>query len=336
MLKKILRACLKTLGGSAGLFFLSISTVWVVSAQNLSLTLRNGDKLSGTWIGENKTNLLLKTIWAEKLEIPHALILNRQTNAEITVAKSPAAPAVSNVSKKEPTLPKVTANKTTAKPATKPPQAWHGDVQLGTDLGFSEKNRKLYYGRFKITYAQDKFKTVFDYNGSYGKIDGILSVNRMDGSAKTDFDLNKKWYVYNLAGAGFDEIRKIDLRYEIGPGVGYHLITRTNFVMNLESGINYQAQYFSTGVESEHFYFRLAENVTWKISKKVTWDEKFEYFPRVEDLTEFRLRFETNLRYWISDHLSFNLTLLDLYDTQPANNVSRNDLQIRSSVGIKF
>ena len=30
--------------------------------------------------------------------------------------------------------------------------------------------------------------------------------------------------LYNAAGAGYDEIRKIDLRYEFGPGMGYSWI----------------------------------------------------------------------------------------------------------------
>ena len=46
--------------------------------------------------------------------------------------------------------------------------------------------------------------------------------------------------------------------------------------------------------------------------------------------------FETNFRYWLRSNLSLNLTVLDVYDTQPAPNVTRNDLQLRSSVGVKF
>jgi hypothetical protein len=33
---------------------------------------------------------------------------------------------------------------------------------------------------------------------------------------------------------------------------------------------------------------------------------------------------------------SFNLTVLNLYDTETASGIPRNDLQIRSSIGVKF
>ncbi len=84
------------------------------------------------------------------------------------------------------------------------------------------------------------------------------------------------------------------------------------------------------------FYYRLAEIVNWPFGPKLSMDEKFEFFPRVEDLDQYRFRFETNFRYWLRSNLSLNLTVLDVYDTQPAPNVTRNDLQLRSSVGVKF
>jgi hypothetical protein len=54
------------------------------------------------------------------------------------------------------------------------------------------------------------------------------------------------------------------------------------------------------------------------------------------DFSEYRFRFECNLRYWLWENLSFNLNILDTYDTQTAKDVGRNDLQIRSSIGVKF
>jgi putative salt-induced outer membrane protein YdiY len=230
---------------------------------------------------------------------------------------------------------------------------WHGDLLVGADLTFSERNREVYNAKAKVIYAKSPFKTIFDYDATYGRseVDEIImhadgtttkrlvtktDANRMNGGVKTDFDLTKKWYVYNLASMGYDEIRKIDLREEIGPGMGYHLIQHTNFFANLETGANYQREDRSDGTTSSTFFFRLAESVAWKITPRLSWDEKFEYLPRVEDLRESRMRFETNFRYALLQNVFVNLSLVDLYDSQPANGVTQNDLQVRSSVGVKF
>ena len=218
----------------------------------------------------------------------------------------------------------------------KPPKYWSGEAQVGMDLAFGGRERQLYSGRLKAGYVYKHFRNIFDYSFAYGKTDGLLSDHRMFGSDKTDFDLAKKIYVYNLGGAGYDEIRKIDLRYEFGPGFGYHLVKLTNFVLNSELGINYQAQYQSDDTKSELFFYRLAENSAWAINGKFSVDEKFEFFPRVDEWEKYRFRFESNLRLALINNLALVVTAVDQYDTDPAHGVSNNDLQLRSSISVKF
>jgi hypothetical protein len=223
-------------------------------------------------------------------------------------------------------------------PPLKPKAPTHlsGEAQVGADLVFSERKRQLYSGRFKATYAYDHFRNLFDYTFAYGKTDGLVSDNRMFGTAKTDYDLNKRLYVYNLGGGGYDEVRKIDLHYEFGPGVGYRLVKLTNLVLNAEAGANYQAEYRSDDTKKELFFFRFAENSAWAINGRFSVDEKFEFFPRVEDFEKYRFRFESNLRCGLLSNLAFVVTVLDQYDTQPAHSVAQNDLQLRSSISVKF
>ena len=165
----------------------------------------------------------------------------------------------------------------------------------------------------------------------------------MEGSDKIDFDVGKKFFVYNLGAAGYDEIRKIDLRYELGPGVGYHLLALTNFVMNVEGGANYQAQDRTAPAKDvKNFYFRFAEDFTWRLPfqlktlPNVTFTEKLEFFPRAEEPSEYRARFESKLSFPLLKNVTFNFSVIDLYDTQPASSVSKNELQVRSSVGLTF
>ncbi|MEP6662238.1 MAG: DUF481 domain-containing protein [Verrucomicrobiota bacterium] len=347
--------------------FLFLS-LWLLSgtagfAQQFIFNLRNGDKISGDILTETTNQITISNVWLKTFTLPLSEIKSRETISSL-VAKinAPTPPAATNAPVVTATNAPATNVAVVAKapvpavipvtPPVKPkaPSAWHGDLQVGTDVGLSSTERQLYYGRFKITYAPlpdpahpgstrliERFRNIFDYNGSYGTTDGILSANRMDGSSKTDFDLghNRRYFAYNLIGAGYDEISKINFRYEVGPGMGYHVFARTNFVLNAEIGYNYQVQFLDGQDKTERYYYRVAEDFTWKISKTLTLDEKFEFFPKV-DFQEYRARFESNLHYWILANLSFNLTILDIYDTQPPNGITRNDLQIRSSVGVKF
>ena len=223
---------------------------------------------------------------------------------------------------------------TLAKPAA--PKRWAGEVFLGTDLAFSQKNRELYTGRLKLSYANAPLKNNLDYLFTYGRTDGEISANRMDGQMKTDMDLKPGCYVYSLAGGGYDEIRKVDWRYEVGPGMGYPLFKRTNFVLRVEGGIHYQVQNFQAGRQDENVYQRLAQDLKWNLGALFTFDEKAEYFPELGDFHVYKFRVEANLRYWLRSNLSLTFTVINTYDTVSASGVGQNDLQVRSSIGMKF
>ncbi len=212
----------------------------------------------------------------------------------------------------------------------------HGELLAGADLAFSTKDRQLYTGRLKLNHSEGRLRNALDYSFTYGMSDGDLTANRMDGSIKSDYDYAIRSYVYNLVAAGYDEVRKIDSYLQAGPGVGYHALKLTNFLASAETGVNYQEQNFSSGMETDSIYFRLAELCKWTITPKFSLDQKVEYFPQWNDAREYKLRFEANLRYWLRSNLSLNLTVINLYDTRVALGVEPNDLQIRSSIGVKF
>jgi putative salt-induced outer membrane protein YdiY len=317
-------------------------------AQTVSVELKNGDRITGQVLSETTNRLTLSNAFAREISLPLTEISKRTvlvalTNPAPVIVVTTNPPASTNVL----ALAKAVAatNRFFTSPFLK---SWHGDIQVGADLTFSERNRQVYNAKAKLIYARNRFKSVFDYDTTYGRteveetIDGVkrttskTDANRMNGAVKTDFDLTRKWYVYNLAGMGYDEIRKIDLRYEFGPGLGYHLIQATNFFLNVEAGATYQREERTDGTVQSRFFGRLAENGTWKITPRLTWDEKFEYMPSLEESGEYRIRFETNFRYAILQNVFLNVSILDIYDSQPALGIKKNDLQIRSSVGVKF
>jgi hypothetical protein len=42
------------------------------------------------------------------------------------------------------------------------------------------------------------------------------------------------------------------------------------------------------------------------------------------------------MSYALWNNISWNIALIDLYDSNPTAGVTKNDLQIRSGIGIKF
>ena len=331
-------------------------------SQTVSLELKGGDRITGQVLSETNNRVVLSNAFSREIVIPAGEITKRTTVVPPTNAIAVAKVAPTNAPAKTNGVALAKAVAATNSLFTSPLlKNWHGDLLVGVDLTFSERDRQVYNAKAKLIYAKNRFKSVIDYDATYGRVEveetervvidpggpgetnftrkvtkTKTDANRMYGSVKLDYDLTKKWYVYNLGGAGYDQIRKIDLRYEIGPGLGYHLIQWTNFLVNTEAGAAYQKEERDDGSELSTFFGRLAQNAAWKITPRLTWDEKFEYLPRIEDLSEFRMRFETNLRYALLQNVFFNLSLIDTYDSLAVNGVTRNDVQLRSSIGVKF
>ncbi len=330
------------------------------SAQQFQFHLRNGDRLTGTVVAEDKASVIITNALIGRILIPAAQLDRREPLAP-TVAKTPAAPAavkgpattpppaLSAVQRKrlddltlvymagEISAGEFQQRRTSiVSPGPTGPKRWSGEIFAGVDLGYGTKSRQFFSGRAKVNYVQKRFRNTLDYLFTYGHMDGELAANRMDATDKLDYDLESKYYLYALGGAGHDEIRRVDYYLQAGPGLGKHLIQRTNLVFNVEAGANYQMQNFEGGQDTFFFYFRIGEDLKWSITPKFTFDEKIEYTPQWDNPGQYKIRGEANLRFWVLENLSLNLSVIDLYDTRVPPNVNPNDLQIRSSIGVKF
>jgi len=320
-------------------------------AEPVTLHLRNGDRLTGELITLSTTNVAITNRFLGRVSFPISEVDRLVKGPPVTVAPSAptnqptsstpapvAAPPAAAPKPGEAAVKTATTPKPPVQPAPKAPKRWNLDAQFGVDLQYNQSHRQLYYGRSKWTYGKDRFRSVVDYLANYGKTDGVLSANDMTGSVRLELDLAKakKLYVYNAAGAGYNEVRKIDFTYDESVGAGYKLIEVTNFVYSMDLGVNHQEQFFSDGTSKDYQSVRLGEQLTWKISTKLSLDQKFEYYQRFTGWEDYRMRFEANLRYLVLPNITFNLTAIDLYDTQPAPGVTQNDLLLRATVGLKF
>ncbi len=343
------------------------------SAEQVTLQLRNGDRLTGEFVSMSTTNVVITNGLLGRLSVPVGYVdrLEKKaiTNLAATATHAPQqtpvpsasaspAPPPSTHQVVTPTPPPAAAASTastnaptvtaaakppaapvgSAAPKAKPPKHWILDAQFGTDLEFNQTQRELFFGRVKWTYGLDRFRTIVDYLANYGINAGVVSANDMAGTARVELDLTKakKLYLYNAVGLGYNEIRKIDFGLNESVGVGYKFITLTNFVYSMDLGLNYQRQLLSDDTVKNFAGIRVGEHATWSINAKWTLDEKIDCLPQFSGTEDLQARLEVNLRYLLLSNLTLNFTVINFYDTHPAPGVSNNDLLLRGTIGVKF
>ena len=329
------------------------------AAQDAVIHLKNGDRISGRIVSESPTALRLTNRFTGSFEIPLAEISKREvigvpatapatnpvpavvvpmTNvvaASTNKVSTNTVAAVPPVKKAEPKPPLSPANPE-ATPIASTPSNWKHDVRFGLNLRYATKDSHEFLSILKSTYGKAPFRHIFDVNFKYGRVEGELAANSLAASEKTEYQLSPKSYVFNLIGGGYDEIRKIDYQFEVGPGFGLELLKLTNFVWKTEIGFNFLQQDRADDTRQNTYSVRFAEIFAWRVWEKLTADLKVEFFPNLDEFGEYRLRIESTLRYPVSKNLSVNLDVIDLYDTLPPAGVTKNDLQIRSTIGVTF
>ncbi|MBG88120.1 MAG: hypothetical protein CMO80_14625 [Verrucomicrobiales bacterium] len=342
------------------------------------LHLVNGDRVTGLILSQDSSQVVLKTDWNPQLTIPSSLISRKEIlQAPIKVTPpSPAPPAIGQMRLKDPApaitnappvaiqpapplpveakpAPELPVPKPTPTPApviveTKPKKkklkgVWSNDLRLGIDLQYSAIKRAIAHSRLRSSYTLGNIRNLVDLSYSYGKSQGIISADRFTGTIKTDYTPRERWYAYHLGSTGFDLVRRIEYRYQIGPGAGYHLIKGkpllfedSKFTLNFESGGEFEDKRATSGISTQKYFWRLAENATWSINDSLTFTEQLEFFPQLGELSNHRYRFESNLAYKLLKNLTLNFTVLAEADPESITDFEPESLQVRSSLGFKF
>lgn len=307
-----------------------------LAAEPVIFYLKGGDRIAGTVLSETTNAVVIATPWVKELSIPLDQIEARDPGVVTTPPPTPAT--VTAVPPGKP--PVLAASKPEAPPAIKP---WKLDAKLGMDLIYGEKDRRIYYGQIALKYARPYepnsrqfLRNALEYRADYATTDAVQSANRMYGSNKTDFDVAEHMFIYNLVGVGYDDVRLIDLQYEIGPGLGYHLLHRPTLTANVEGGFSYQVQDRPDSQRIEAAYARAAQDVTWKIYSNTTLTQRASVLTRVDSPDQLQFRLEGNLCFAIVKNLSFNLTAIEMFDTRPVAGVTPSEFQLRSAIGVAF
>jgi hypothetical protein len=314
---------------------------FLVRSETVLFHLKGGDRLAGTVLSESSNAVVIVTRWASEVSLPADQIEAREVLPDPTATNNIAATVVAPTNE-SPASPAAPANEL-AKPAKPRAKQWWADAKVGVDLIRGAKDREIYYGQFALRYARpyatkprESFRNTLEYRVDYSQTDGVESSDRMYGSDKVDLDIGRDLFVYNFAGAGYDDVRRIEFQYEVGPGFGVHVLRRTNLVVNIEGGLNYQSQERIGAERVEALYGRVAQDVMWRLDSAVTLSQRAALLTRLDEPEQMQLRVEATFGVAIMKNVSFNLTAIEIYDTRPVPGVSPNEFQLRSAIGLAF
>lgn len=358
------------------MLMLFVLSVFRAVADPVVIFLRNGDRVTGEITSENKTRIILKSAVTGRLTIPRDQITrmvspaalaaeSAATNTPVAAAipttpsapvpaTAPApAPVAAPVPVPVPATPATAATEATPPVSTNAPAMgdawlpgwltgawtnWHGNIQFGANVGWGTTDRYALFANASLNKRWGRTTSMLNYSMNYGAVDDVMNANRMRGDTKVDVEVsrNRRLYSYGLGGAGYDDIRQIEMEYLFGGGMGYRILDRPGLVLAGELGSQYQSFNYLNASDRETVAARLGQSLTTKFGNNVTLTQRLGFTPGFEDLSDYQIRFGLTLSMPLFKPLTLNLNIIDEFDSKPAPGVSRNDLQVSTTIGLNF
>ncbi len=348
--------------------------VWVsiflltLAASADQVTLKNGDRLTGTIVKSDGKTLLLKTDSAGEITLKWDAVSGIVSSQPLSVQLNNGQVVSGNVSTEDGKFEvatrdrgqvaapreNVTAIRNAAEQSDydrlqhpRITDLWSGllDTGLSETRGNSALLAFNLAGKAARVSTRDKISLYSNiiYATDNTTPPSRTTANSIQGGARYDYNLKPRLFVFAIADFAYDEFQHLDLRSVLGGGLGYHVIKTENTTFDVFAGGDYDREKFSpnpplvlTNVTRNVAEVIAGEELSWKLNKRVSLNERFSAFPNLSDLGQYRFQFDATAATKLKAWLSWQITVSDRYLSNPLPGLKSNDELLSTGLRLTF
>ena len=353
---------------AASLCVCATTLLFAVAASADQVTLKNGDRLTGTIVKSDGKTLLLKTDSAGEITVkwdavsaivssqPLSVQLNNGQIVSGNVTTDDAKFEVATRDRGQVSAPRdtVVAIRNAAEQSDydrlqhpRITDLWSG--LLDTGLSETRGNSALLAFNLagKAARATTRNKLSLYSNIVYATDDTTppsrTTANSIQGGARFDYNLRPRLFVFGIADFAYDEFQHLDLRSVLGGGLGFHVIKTDNTTFDVFAGGDYDREKFSpnpplilTNTTRNVAEIDAGEELSWKLSNRVSLNERFSAFPNLSDIGQYRFQFDATAATKLKAWLSWQITVSDRYLSNPLTGLKSNDELLSTGLRLTF
>jgi len=236
------------------------------------VTLKNGDRLTGTVVKSDGKTLVLHTDAAGDVTIQFAAIQEIKTDQVLHVSLKGGKTAVGLVTttdgkleiatktagtveapKEDVTLIRNDAEQTAYDKSLHPGlrHGWNGGANVGFSIARGNSQSENLALAFNAVHPTLNDKITLYASSIFTKNDlpapGLVAANLQQGGLRYDRNVNPRLFVFVGADFMSNALQFLDLRAAYSGGFGYHAIKSDNTTLNFLGGINYTHETYSNG-----------------------------------------------------------------------------------------
>jgi len=339
------------------------------------ITLKNGDRLTGTVVkGDGKT-LVVHTEAAGDITIQFSAIQDIKTDQELHVSLKDGKTAVGPVTTTEGKIevatkasgmvevPKegVTLIRNDAEQAAYDKSlhpglmhGWTGGANVGFSVARGNSQTENLAVAFNAVHATLNDKITL-YASSIDTKNDLATpstvANLETGGLRYDRNVNPRLFAFGGADFMSNALQDLDLRAVYSGGFGFHAIKSDRTVLNILGGINYTHEtysngapvtpptipttYQSYGVTNRFAALTLGEELNQKLGKSTVVTQNLYFYPNLQQTGEYRGTFNLGTVTKISKWLGWQNQFVDIYVSNP-NGAKKNDVLFTTGLNFSF
>jgi putative salt-induced outer membrane protein YdiY len=330
------------------------------------VTMKNGDRLSGTILKYDGKNLVIKSEFAGPVTIPWDAVTALSSTAPIHVELKDGQTVVGVVTTTPDSKLQIATQTTGTVSAAhesvaairsedehKAYQAeidryrnprlidlWAGNLDLGFADSHGNSNTKTFTLSANAIRATPRDKISVFYTSIFASSDAsgpsLTTANAKRGGIDYNLNFAKKLFAFGAVNLETDQFQSLDLRFVPAGGLGYHAIKSERTALDLEVGASADREFFSTGLNRTFAEVLLGEEFTHKFNKVSSIHERLVLYPNVSSIGDYRMNFDTSMVTVIRRFLSWQFSVSDRYLTNPIAGKKGNDVLFTTGFRLTF
>jgi putative salt-induced outer membrane protein YdiY len=326
-----------------------------------TITLKNGDRLSGKILNTDEKAVVVKTDYAGEVKIDLAAIVSltsdaplnvvlkggEQSRGKVSVAGDavqveggPHAKVADLVAIRDDDNQKAWQREDERQHHPKLLDFWTGAMSFGLAEASGNSNATTFNtsagvgrtaGKNKISFYFSQVYATQSTTQPYGE-----TANRVGGGLRVDRDVSGKLFVFGTNDYDYDKFLGLDLRAVIGGGLGYHAWKSDRGHLDFGGGVVYDHEKYSTGEIRNSAEALATEEFGIKLLSRLNIVQRLQLYPNMTNTGQFRLNFDAIASMPIYKFLEWSFGLNDRYQTDPLPGRKGNDILFTTGVRVSF
>jgi putative salt-induced outer membrane protein len=338
------------------------------------VTLKNGDRLTGTVVKSDGKTLVLHTDAAGDVTLKLDAIQDIKTEAELHVSLKGGKTAVGPVTttdgklkiatktsgtveapKDDVTLMRNDAEQQAYEKSLHPglTHGWNGGVNVGFSVarGNSEtENLALAFNAVHPT-LNDKitmYASSINTTNNLAPSGSQTVANLEQGGIRYDRNIDPRVFWFGSADFMANALQFLDLRQVYTGGFGFHAINNSRTILDFLGGVNYTHEtysngtlispgvYTSYGTTNRFVALTLGEELNQKLGKSTVVTQNVDFYPDLQQTGEYRFTFNLGTVTKLNKWFGWQNQFGDIYVSNPPTGSKKNDVIFTTGLNVSF